>query len=103
MYAVVRTGGRQERVEEGQRVPVDLLRAAAGSEVTLPAVMVVDGETVVVDPGQVTVRARVVGESLGPKIKGFTYKPKTNQRRRWGHRQHYTEVEIVSIDRAGRE
>lgn len=102
MYAVVRTGGRQERVEEGQRVPVDLLRATEGTEVTLPAVLVVDGEAVVADPGQVTVRARVVGQSLGPKIKGFTYKPKSNQRRRWGHRQRYTEVEIVSIDRAGR-
>jgi large subunit ribosomal protein L21 len=103
MYAVVKTGGRQERVEEGQRLPVDLLRAAEGTEITLPAVLVVDGDSVVMDPALVTVRARVLGEALGPKIRGFTYKPKTNQRRRWGHRQHYTEVEILSIDRAGRE
>lgn len=103
MYAVVKAGGRQERVEEGQRLPVDLLRAGEGTEVTLPAVLVVDGDAVIADPTQVTVRARVVGGALGPKIRGFTYKPKTNQRRRWGHRQHYTEVEILSIDRAGRE
>lgn len=106
MYAVVRAGGRQERVEEGQRLPVDLLKAAEGAEVTLPAVLVVDGDTVVADPAtlaEVTVRARVLGEALGPKIDGFTYKPKSNQRRRWGHRQRYTEVEILAIERAGAE
>jgi large subunit ribosomal protein L21 len=106
VYAVVRTGGRQERVEAGQRLPVDLLGARAGTEVSLPAVLVVDGDAVVADPAGlagVTVRARVLGEALGPKIRGFTYKPKTNQRRRWGHRQRYTEVEIIAIDRAGRQ
>jgi large subunit ribosomal protein L21 len=43
------------------------------------------------------VSARVVGQAKGPKINGFTYKPKTNSRRRWGHRQHYSTIEITGI------
>ena len=52
--------------------------------------LVVDGSTVLATPAQLgtaTVTARVVGDAKGPKIRGFTYKPKSNQRRRWGHRQ----------------
>jgi large subunit ribosomal protein L21 len=49
---------------------------------------------------QASVSARVVGESLGPKIRGFTYKPKSRSRRRWGHRQHYTTIEITGIREA---
>jgi large subunit ribosomal protein L21 len=45
------------------------------------------------------VNARVVGEAKGPKIKGFTYKNKSNQRKRWGHRQHYTTIEITAISK----
>lgn len=100
MYAVVRTGGKQERVSAGEQVRVELLTATAGSEVRLDPVMVVDGERVLATPEQlsgVSVTARVVGTELGPKIRGFTYKPKTNQRRRWGHRQHYTTLEITDI------
>lgn len=85
---------------EGQRLQVALLGAAEGSEVRLDPVLVVDGERVLATPADlqgVTVTARVVGESLGPKVRGFTYKPKTNQRRRWGHRQRYSTVEITGI------
>ena len=100
MYAVISAGAGQLRVEEGQRVHVDLLDAQEGDEVTLPAKMVVDGDTVLATPHQldgVTVTATVVGEAKGPKINGFTYKRRTNQRRRYGHRQRYTVVEITKI------
>jgi large subunit ribosomal protein L21 len=101
MYAVIEAGGKQERVEVGQRVDVELLRARPGEEVSFRPVLVVDGETVLATPDglqDATVAGRVVGEKLGPKIDGFTYKNKTRSRRRFGHRQRYTTVEISSID-----
>jgi large subunit ribosomal protein L21 len=100
MYAVIATGGKQERVAEGQQVAVELLGAEPGAEVSFNAVLFVDGDTVLATPDQlkgVTVTGRVVGETKGPKIDGFTYKRRTNQRRRYGHRQRYTNVEITKI------
>ena len=99
MYAVIETGGKQYRVGEGDRIDVELLD---GEEVTLRPVMLVDGDAVLSTPSQldgVAVTARVVGTSKGPKIKGFTYKNKSNQRRRWGHRQHYSTIEITGISK----
>ena len=101
MYAVIRSGGKQERVVEGQRLRVERLGEPVGTEVSLQPVLVVDdGGSVRATPGELAnarVKAQVVGEELGPKINAMTYKSKTNQRRRWGHRQHYTTVEITSI------
>ena len=102
MYAVIQTGGKQERVEQGQTLSVELLGAGAGDEVSFTPVLVVDGETVVSGRDQLAsakVSARVVGEVKGPKIRGFTYKPKTRGRRAWGHRQRYTTIEITGISR----
>jgi large subunit ribosomal protein L21 len=102
MYAVVATGGKQYRVSEGQVLDVELA-GAIGSEVELPVVMVVDGDTVLATPDQLkgsVVKAKVVGEAKGPKVIGFTYKNKTNQRRRFGHRQKYSTLEISSIRKA---
>ena len=100
MYAVITAGGTQQRVAEGEQVQVDLLDADEGSEVALPAKLLVDGDTVLATPAElsgVTVTGRVVGVAKGPKINGFTYKRRTNQRRRFGHRQRYTVVEITKI------
>ena len=100
MYAVIGAGANQQKVAQGERVQVDLLDAAEGDEVTLTAKMVVDGDTVLATPDQldgVTVTATVVGTAKGPKINGFTYKKRTNNRRRFGHRQRYTVVEITKI------
>jgi large subunit ribosomal protein L21 len=99
MYAVIQTGGKQYRVAEGDRIDVERL---TGDEVTLRPVLIVDGEQVLSTPGQLdgmSVTARVVGEAKGPKIKGFTYKNKSNQRKRWGHRQHYSTIEITGISK----
>lgn len=98
MYAVIDTGGKQYRVEEGQRLDVELL--AGDGDVSLRPVLVVDGDRVLATPADLDgarVGARVVGTARGPKIRGFVYKPKSNQRRRFGHRQRYTTIEITSI------
>jgi large subunit ribosomal protein L21 len=100
MYAVIATGGKQEKVAEGQRVDVELLDAEVGGEVTFAPVLLVDGHTVLATPDQLagaSVTATVVAEAKGPKVNGFTYKRRTNQRRRYGHRQRYHTVEITQI------
>ena len=102
MYAVIRTGGKQYKVEAGEQLEVERLGLDDGSEVELAPVLVVDGETVLATPAQLdgaVVTARVVGATRGPKIDGFTYKAKARVRRRWGHRQKYTTIEITGITR----
>jgi large subunit ribosomal protein L21 len=103
VYAVIKTGGKQERVEEGQRVAVELLGADAGAEIVFSPILVVDGATVLATPGELAeakVSARVIGEEKGPKIHGFVYKPKTRGRRKWGHRQRYSTIEVTAITTA---
>jgi large subunit ribosomal protein L21 len=100
MYAIIRTGGKQYKVEKGQRLEVERVGAEPGTEIELAPVLVVNDASVLATPAQLAkakVSARVVDESKGPKIHGFTYKPKSNQRKRWGHRQHYSVVEITAI------
>jgi large subunit ribosomal protein L21 len=100
MYAVVRTGGKQERVAEGQLLQVERLGSVPGTEVELDPVLVVDEDRVLATPSElagVVVSATVLGERPGRKVRGFTYRPKTRRRRRWGHRQRYTTVEVTSI------
>jgi large subunit ribosomal protein L21 len=102
MYAVIKAGGRQYRVEEGQQLQVDLI-SGSDDEVTFQPVLLVDGDVVLATPEQlsgVAVAGRVVGQAKGPKITAFNYKPTSNQRRRWGHRQRYSTVEITGISRS---
>ena len=99
MYAVVKTGGKQYRVEEGQTLEVDRT-GEPGAEITLPVALVVDGDTVLATPDQLakaSVTARVVEETKGPKINGFVYKNKSNIRKRWGHRSALSRIEITGI------
>lgn len=103
MYAVIASGGKQEKVTEGQQVALELLDGDEGSEVSLTPVLVVDGDTVLAGADALagaSVTGKIVGMVKGPKINGFTYKRRTNQRRRYGHRQHYSTVEITGIGRA---
>jgi len=101
MYAVIASGGKQTRVAEGEQVHLELLTAEDDSDtVDLRPILLVDGDTVLATPDQlkgVAVKGRIVGTAKGPKIDGFTYKRRTNQRRRYGHRQKYSVVEITSI------
>ena len=104
MYAIIRTGAVQERVEQGQRIRVDLRSEQVGDQIRLQPVLIVDGDTVLSTPADLasaTVLAEVVGLESGPKINARTYKAKANQRKRWGHRQHYSTVEITAISTAG--
>lgn len=99
MYAVIKTGGKQYRVTEGQQLEVEKLGVSEG-EVSLTPVLLVDGDTVVSAPDALagaSVTANVIGAAKGPKITGFTYKNKSNNRRRWGHRQQYATIEITGI------
>jgi large subunit ribosomal protein L21 len=104
MYAVIATGGKQYRVAEGDTLAVEMTGTEPGGEISLTPLLVVDGATVVSDAGSLagaTVRGRVTGSVAGPKVTGFTYKSKSNNRRRWGHRQRYDEVEIIGISLGG--
>ncbi len=99
MYAVVKTGGKQYRVEQGQTLDVERL-GEPGTEVSLKPVLIVDGDTVVASPGDLSsasVTARVIEEVRGVKINGFLYKNKSNNRKRWGHRQTLARIEITDI------
>jgi large subunit ribosomal protein L21 len=99
MYAVVLTGGKQYKVAEGDRLDVELIKG----DVALHPVLLVDGDEVLATPSaleNVSVSAKVVGHAKGPKIRGYTYKNKSNQRRHWGHRQHYSTIEITAISKA---
>jgi large subunit ribosomal protein L21 len=103
MYAVIASGGKQEKVTEGQQVELELLKGDEGSEVSLTPVMLVDGDDVLAGAKALSgasVTGKIIGSSKGPKIDGFTYKNKTNNRRRYGHRQKYTVVEITSIKKS---
>jgi len=101
MYAVVATGGKQYKVEQGQVLEVERV-GAVGSDVELRPVLVVDGATVLSTPNDLasaSVKAKVLEEIRGPKINGFTYKNASNQRRRWGHRQTLARIEITGISK----
>jgi large subunit ribosomal protein L21 len=100
VYAIVRCGGRQEKVALDDVVTVDKLPGEAGSSITLEALLVVDGERVISDPAEVgryQVTADIVGDAAGPKINMIQYRNKTGYRRRLGHRQRYTQVRITGI------
>jgi large subunit ribosomal protein L21 len=99
MYAVIRIGASQERVEEGQVVRIDLRPEAIDSTISLTPVLVVDGDKVLAGPALAgaSVSATIVGEEKGKKINGLTYKAKAIQRKRWGHRQKYSTVTIDKI------
>jgi large subunit ribosomal protein L21 len=104
MYAVVETGGKQYRVEEGSSLLVDRLDAEQGDKVTLRPVMFRDGEVLVGEKALagVKVEATVAEHLRGPKIKVFKYKAKKGYRRRAGHRSELTKLEVTSL-KAGKK
>ena len=102
MYAIIETGGKQYKVEEGQVFDVEKLDVEAGDEVEFDVVKAVsqDDSLQIGQPTleDATVNAEVVGQVKGDKIIVFKYKPKNNYRKKQGHRQPYTRVKIKSID-----
>jgi large subunit ribosomal protein L21 len=99
-YAVVKVGGKQYRVEKGDSIVVDRMSASEGDKVELQPLLYADGDKSVLDPGdlgRVTVRATVTGHERGKKIHGLKFKPKKGYKRRYGHRQDLTRLEIADI------
>jgi large subunit ribosomal protein L21 len=99
MYAIIRTGGKQYRVEQGQGLLVERLRADEGATVDLEPVMFRADDDVVLgeDLEKVKVQARVVGHERGPKLRVLKYKPKRGYKRRTGHRQELTRLEVTEV------
>ena len=98
MYAIVRSGSKQQKVAVGDVIEIDRTDEVAGASLTLPVVMVVDGEKVTatgLDKAAVTVE--VLGATKGPKIIIQKYKNKTGYKKRQGHRQKYTQVKVTDI------
>jgi large subunit ribosomal protein L21 len=103
-YAIVKTGGKQYRVEEGQTLLVERLRADEGAKVSLDPLMYRDDKQLVdgADLSKVKVEAKVVGHERGPKIHVLKFKPKRGYKRRTGHRQELTRIEVTGIKLAAR-
>ena len=100
MYAIIQTGGKQYKVQVGDEVLVEKLDAEVGTEVTLDVLLVADGETVTVGKPVVEgvkATAKVLEHGKGKKVIVFKYKPKKNIRKKRGHRQPFTNVEITAI------
>ncbi len=101
MYAIVRAGGRQEKVSVGDVLIIDKVKGGVGDSIDLPALLVVDGSTVTSDAAElaaVKVTAEVVKPAKGPKITIMKFKNKTGYRKRQGHRQHLTQIKVTAID-----
>ncbi len=100
VYAIVKAGGRQEKVAVGDVVVVDRISADAGSTVELPAILLVDGDKVTTDAAKlakVKVTAEILRDEKGPKISILKYKNKTGYKKRQGHRQKLTRLTITGI------
>ncbi|MEV8215285.1 MULTISPECIES: 50S ribosomal protein L21 [Leifsonia] len=100
VYAVVRAGGRQEKVEVGTIVTMDRIKADENGTVQLAPVLLVDGDTITSDAkslAKVVVTAEVLGDLRGPKIVIQKFKNKTGYKKRQGHRQELTRVKITGI------
>ena len=100
MYAIVKTGGKQYKVAEGDVIEVEKLAGEPGAAVSLPAVLLVDGDQVVTSADQlakVSVTAELVAHRKGPKIRIHKFKSKTGYHKRQGHRQQLTQVKVTGI------
>lgn len=97
MYAIVKTGGKQYKVAEGDLVKVEKIEGEPGTAVSLSPVLVVDGSTVTSDVDNITVTAEIVEQTKGPKIRIRKFKNKTGYQKRQGHRQPLTVLKITGI------
>jgi large subunit ribosomal protein L21 len=101
MYAIIRIGGKQAKVSPGDIIDVERIKDAGDVVSFVPLLVVDESGTTITDReklAKVAVSAKVLGESRGPKVDVFKYKNKTGYRRRQGHRQTYTTIEITGIE-----
>ena len=100
MYAIVRSGSTQQKVAVGDVIEIDKVTTGVGESVSLPVLLLVDGESVTSDAdtlAKASVTVEVVGATKGPKIVIQKYKNKTGYKKRQGHRQKYTQVKVTDI------
>ncbi len=100
MYAIVRSGSTQQKVAVGDVIEIDKIATGVGESVSLPVLLLVDGESVTSDAeklAKASVTVEVVAATKGPKITILKYKNKTGYRKRQGHRQKYTQVKVTDI------
>ena len=100
MYAIVKTGGKQYKVAEGDVIEIEKLIGAPGDEISLTAVLLVDGDNLVSDAAalaKVAVTGELVAHTKGPKIRIHKFKNKTGYHKRQGHRQPLTRVKVTGI------
>ena len=99
MYAIIKTGGKQYRVEQGQRLLVERLPDPEGATVALEPLLYRSDDAVFDADGlaNIEVQATVLGHVRGPKLRVFKFKPKRGYRRRTGHRQELTQIEVTAI------
>jgi large subunit ribosomal protein L21 len=100
VYAIVRSGATQQKVAVGDVIEIDKIATGVGESVSLPVLLLVDGENVTTDADKLaaaSVTVEVVGATKGPKITILKYKNKTGYRKRQGHRQKYTQVKVTDI------
>jgi len=104
MYAIIKTGGKQYRVEQGQRLLIERLPDAEGATVALEPILFRSDEAVFDADGlaKVEVQATILGHVRGPKLRVFKFKPKRGYRRRTGHRQELTQIEVTKLGLRGR-
>jgi len=102
-YAVIKTGGKQYRVEEGTTLLVERLREDEGATVSLEPLLYAGDQTLfgADDLGKVKVEATIVGHERGPKLRVFKFKPKRGYKRRTGHRQELTRLQVTGIEVSG--
>lgn len=103
MYAIIRAGGKQAKVAEGDVIDIERIKDSDDVSFT-PLLIVGDDGSVVSDKdalSKASVTAEVIGESKGPKVEIFKYKNKTGYRRRQGHRQQYTTIKVTGISAGG--
>jgi large subunit ribosomal protein L21 len=102
VYAIVRAGGRQEKVSVGDVLVVDRVQGEPGAKVQLTPLLLVDGDDVTSGAdalAKITVTAEIVEATKGPKITILKFKNKTGYRKKQGHRQHHTRIRVTGIDR----
>lgn len=103
MYAIIQTGGKQYKVSVGDEIFVEKLNAEADDEITIDEVVAVSADDDSIKVGApfvegATVSAKVVKNGKAKKVVVFTYKPKKNAKRKMGHRQPYTKLQIIAIN-----
>ena len=99
-YAVIRTGGKQYRVAEGETVRIDRLAGAAGETITFDDVLLIGGETPKIGKPKVagaSVQGEIVGDVKGDKLVVFKFRKRKRSRKKAGHRQHFTSVKITKV------